>query len=782
MDYKNILDLIGRTPIVPIVRLNPFKNVRIFAKLESFNPGGSVKDRIAFNMIDTAEKSGELTPDKIVLEATSGNTGIGMAMVCAVKGYRCMLVMPESASIERRKIMTAYGAEILLTPAKRGTDGAIEQAYAMARQHPDRYLLTDQFNNDANWMSHYLVTGKEIWEQTDGLVTDVVATLGTTGTAMGLCRYFAEFHPEVRVTAMEPFLGHKLQGLKNMKESYKPGIFDKKLPYQIINVPDEEAFKNARLLAQKEGIFVGMSSGAAFCAALSRAEQIESGVIVAIFPDGGEKYLSTTLYSKEEPKLPKTPQLRFYNTMSKRKEIFTPISENKVTFYACGPTAHEYANLAHCRRFLLADILYRVLENKGYAVQYCMNFTDLDDNTIQGAELSNQSIGEFTSGFISEFEKDIELLGVKKATQYPRASQHVDTMIQIAAQLVKKGYAYEKHGSIYFDISKFLQYGALSGVDISKIQSGRTVDLDNYEKDSPVDFTLLKRSTLGELKKGIFYATEWGNVRPGWHIECAAMSLHYLGETVDIHTSGRDLIFPHHENEIAIAEALTGKPLANYWIHSELVLVDGKKMSRDLNNIVTCRSVVEKGYSPREVRFYLLHTHYRKPINFSFRRLDSARKSLKRLDEFVRKLLCLPPGLPHPKVASYLSDMETRFFAAMDDDLNVSKALASVFDFVKKTNPILSDSQLDRDQKQYIREALQRIDKVLNIFKLEECPITPEINKLIREREEARRAKDWERADNARDELTRQGINVIDTATGPVWKEVGKSMKESLPD
>ncbi|MDH3392583.1 MAG: cysteine synthase family protein, partial [Desulfobulbaceae bacterium] len=266
MSYPNILDRIGNTPLVAIKHLNPNPKVQILAKIESFNPGGSVKDRIAFQMIHEAEESGALTPDKVVLEATSGNTGIGMAMVCAVKGYRCQLVMPESASIERRKIMKAYGAEILLTPAKRSTDGAIEQAYAMAREHPDRYFLTDQFNNDANWRAHYLNTGPEIWQQTDGKVTDVVATLGTSGTVMGLCNYFSEHHPSVEVSAMEPFYGHKIQGLKNMKESYKPGIFDKNKPARIINIVDEDAFAMARRLAREEGIFVGMSSGAAMCA------------------------------------------------------------------------------------------------------------------------------------------------------------------------------------------------------------------------------------------------------------------------------------------------------------------------------------------------------------------------------------------------------------------------------------------------------------------------------------------------------------------------------------
>jgi len=227
MKKKTILDYIGNTPLVPINRLNPHKDVEIWAKIEAFNPAGSVKERIALSMIEDGEKSGTLTPDKIVLEATSGKTGIGLAMVCAVKGYRCQLVMPESASIERRKIMTAFGAQILLTPAKKSTDGAIEQAYAMARQHPDRYFMTDQFNNEANWRAHYNHTGPEIWQQTNGKVTDVVATMGTSGTVMGLCEYFGDQHPEVRVTAMEPFFNHKIQGLKNMKESYRPGIFDK---------------------------------------------------------------------------------------------------------------------------------------------------------------------------------------------------------------------------------------------------------------------------------------------------------------------------------------------------------------------------------------------------------------------------------------------------------------------------------------------------------------------------------------------------------------------------
>ncbi len=771
--FSNILALIGNTPLVSIRRLNPFKEVTILAKLESFNPGGSIKDRIALNMIEDAESSGELTPDRIVLEATSGNTGIGLAMVCAVKGYRCQLVMPESASIERRKIMIAYGAEILLTPARRATDGAIEQAYTMAREHPARYFLTDQFNNPANWQTHYKLTGPEIWAQTGGKVTDVIATLGTTGTAMGLCRYFAEHHPEVKVTAMEPFLDHKLQGLKNMKESYVPGIFERGAPHQIINIPDEEAFVKARQLAELEGVFVGMSSGAAMCAALTTAGQIGKGVIVVIFPDGGEKYLSTNLYGLEEsrPEAEPVSQLRFYNTLSRRKEVFKPINSDEVTFYTCGPTAHEPATMSHCRRFIHSDLVNRVLGHKGYRVKFYMNFTDLDDNTIRGAAENHQSVRDFTARYVDQFKEDIEALGVLKAAGYPQASEHVSRMIDMARQLVEKGFAYEKHGSIYFDISKFSRYGRLSGIDLAKIQSGKTVDLDNYEKDSPVDFTLLKRSTLTELKSGIFFDTEWGKMRPGWHIECAAMSCHFLGDTIDIHSSSRDLMFPHHENEIAIAEALSGKPLANYWLHSELFLVDGKKMSRAGGSLLTLRELLAKGYSPRQIRYYLLRTHYRKPINFSLKRFDAALAGLKRLDEFCSKLLCLPPGLPHPEVATYLTGMEEVFFAALDDDLNVSKAFGALFDFVKKVNPILSAGNLDREQKEYILETLRRMNTILNLLKLDRCPLAPEIDKLIRDREAARRSGDWAKADGVRRELAEQGIEVSDTAKGTVWKE-----------
>jgi cysteinyl-tRNA synthetase len=768
----SILDLIGNTPLVPIVRLNQQPGVTILAKLESYNPGGSVKDRIALSMIEAGEQSGELTRDKIVLEATSGNTGIGLAMVCAAKGYRCQLVMPESASVERRLIMQAYGAEIILTPAKRSTDGAIEKAYAMGREHPDLYFLTDQFNSEANWQAHYRNTAPEIWKQTDGRVTDIVSTLGTSGTAMGLCKWYNENHPEVRITAVEPYYEHKIQGLKNMKESYRPGIFDKSMPHRIVNVADADAYETARLLARKEGIFVGMSSGASLFVALQLAGEMKDGLIVAILPDGGERYLSTPLFVPKIKQESATRGLRLYNTMSRKKEEFQPIRKKRVTCYACGPTAYQSPNMGHCRRLVVADLIVRYLELKKFEVHSFMNFTDIDDNTIAGSAKAGLPLKEFTERYIDEFMLAAETLGIKKSSGYPKASEHVGDMIEITHDLIHKGYAYEKHGSIYFDISKFRPYGRLSGIDLSKIKTGKTVDLDNYEKDNPRDFTLLKRSTLDELKRGIFYETDWGNVRPGWHIECSAMSTRYLGETIDIHTASQDLMFPHHENEIAIAEALTGKPLANYWLHSGILLKDGKKMAEEHGNVLTLHDVLEKGYSGRELRFMLLAVHYRKPLHFSFRRLDSMCKALARLDEFTRKLLCLPPDLPHPDVAIFVADLENNFYDAMDDDLNISRAVGAMFDFIKKLNPVLQTGSLEREQKNKILDTLRKINCVLGILRLEQCPLAPEISQLISERERARRVKDWLAADIVRDQLLKKGISVLDTASGPVWEKI----------
>ena len=294
---QNILQTIGNTPLVKINKLNPNKKVGVYAKIESFNPSGSVKDRIALSMIEAAEKNKKLTKDKIILEATSGNTGIGLALVAAVKGYKLLLTMPRSVSIERRKILNAFGADILLTQAKDGTDGAIEKAYELARKSK-KYVLMDQFNNENNWKAHYKTTAEEILKQTKGKITVFVASMGTTGTVMGVSKKLKQYNKNIKIVGVEPFINHKIQGLKNLKEAYKPRIYDKTLLDEKINIKDEDAYETARLLAKKEGLFVGMSSGAAMFVALQKAKQLDGGLIVVLLPDTGERYLITDLFKK----------------------------------------------------------------------------------------------------------------------------------------------------------------------------------------------------------------------------------------------------------------------------------------------------------------------------------------------------------------------------------------------------------------------------------------------------------------------------------------------------
>ena len=764
--HNNILDTIGNTPIVPIRYLNQNDNVRIFAKLESFNPGGSVKDRIAVSMVEQAERSGELTKDKIIAEATSGNTGIGLALVAAIKGYRLILTMSESVSEERRKILKAFGADLRHTPSHLGTDGAIEEAYNLIREEPDKYWLADQFNNESNWMAHYNGTAVEIWEQTGGKVTMVVATMGTTGTAMGLSKRLKEYNPKIEIVGVEPYLGHSIQGMKNMKESYRPGIFDKDLLDRIVNIEDEEAFQMTRRLAKEEGIFVGMSSGAAMAVALKVAQEMKKGLLVVIFPDGGERYLSTNLFMDR-----KKADTKFYNTLSRQKDVFIPIKENKVSIYSCGPTVSKLINIVDCRRYIVADLLRRYLEFKGFAVTHIMNITDLDDKTIQGSEAAGEEIKRFTGRYYKEFLKDMDTLNIKRATSYPLASEHVEGMIDITQKLLERGFAYERLRSVYFDISRFNDYGKLSRVDLNKIRVGKTVDLDQYEKDNPRDFTLLKRSTLNELKRGIFFSTRWGSVRPGWHIECAAMAMRYLGETFDIHTGSTDLIFPHHENDIAISEALLGKPLANYWVHNELV--KGKKTPEiPAEETVTLRDVLNKGYIGREIRYWLISAHYRKAIDFSWSRLDIAKNTVSRLDRFVHKLRSCQKGPVNSEVNQLIYDLKHRFVEAMDDDLNIAPALATLFGFIHEINRIMDSNGLGQADRNRIEDVLSRLNSVLMVMDLTEAEASKEIEELVKERAYARQKKDWAKADKMRDEVKKLGFEVIDTKAGTRWREI----------
>jgi cysteinyl-tRNA synthetase len=765
--YDNILQLIGNTPLILINRLNPNPNVNIYAKLESQNPGGSVKDRIALQMIEEAERRGELTPEKTIIEATSGNTGIGMAMVAAVKGYRISLAMPETASLERQKILKALGAEILLTSGALGTDGSIEKVYELVRRFPDRYYMPDQFNNEDNWKAHYYGTATEIWEQTEGKVTHVIMTLGTTGTAIGVTRRLKEYEKNVQTIAVEPYMGHKIQGLKNMKESYVPGIFDKEIMDEIIHIEDAEAFETARKLAREEGLFVGMSAGASMAAALRISRDLTQGTVVAILPDGGERYLSTNLFTTLME-----PDFRFYNTFSRQKEDFKPISEGKVSLFTTGPAVGESLDMTESRRSVVADLLRRYLAYKGFEINQVVNITDMGEKALLDPGRTDSDLDANAKRYMEICRRDLNVLGVQPATYYPRTSEHVDDILDISKGLMEKGFAYEKLRSIYFDISKFSDYGRLSRVDLQKIKLGKTVDLEAYEKLNPRDFTLLRRATLAELKRGIYLKTSWGNVLPSLHLETVALAMKQLGETIDIHVSSLDFLFPHNENEIAIAQAATGKPLANYYIHCERVLMDGKKMSREGEDRVTVQQLLDGGYSGRQIRYWLLATHYRKPLHFDEGRLREAARGLERLDEFSRRLQHVVTDVAAEEVDQFVYEVEQNFDQAMGDDLNVSSALAAVFGFIRKLNPYLSEGRISENQKKTALAALERLDSVLNVLQCLEPELDEDTSRLLETRAEARRKKSWDVADRLRQKLLERGIKVVDTPEGTRWKRI----------
>ena len=762
--YNNILDLIGNTPIVEIRNLNPNKNVKIYAKLEGHNPGGSIKDRTALYMIEKAEGKGLLTAEKTVLEATSGNTGIGLALVAAVKGYKITLVLSESASEERKKILKALGAELVLTPTNLGTDGAIEVVYEMLREHPDKYFVPDQHNNEDNILAHYYGTAEEIWYQTDKKVTMVVAALGTSGTAMGVSRKLKEYNKNIRIVGVEPYLHHKIQGLKNMQESYRPGIFDRGHLDEKANILDDDAFEMARKLTREEGILAGMSSGAAMHVALEKARETKEGLIVVIFPDSGERYLSTELFADREE-----TSLSLYNTLTRNKESFRPIGTDQILIHSCGPTVHDIPHIGTYRRFAVSDMISRYLEFKGYKVKHVSNIIDLADRSINGADRAGMDIRKFTKEHTETFFSDLDKLNISHDNTYPVASENVDLMVKLVERLVGKGYAYEKLKSVYFDISRLDDYGLLSNIDLANVRHSRTVDQDNYEKDSPVDFTLLKRSTLTELKGGIYFKTRWGNVRPGWHLECAALAMEYLAETFDIYISGSDIIFPHCENVMAIGKAATGEKLANYWLASELVMMEGKKMSRSTDNSFTVSALEARGYSGGEIRYFLLSSHYRKPLTFSFGALDTACNTIKRLNNFIQRLIRFVPGDGHTDVDQLVYDVRKGFAEAMDDDFNISEALACVFEFVRKINISLTGKQLNIKQRDMILDTMRGVNSILRIMNFEEETLGEDATRLMEERKKARAAGNWERSDHLREKLSTMGIIVHDTPEGMIW-------------
>jgi len=496
--------------------------------------------------------------------------------------------------------------------------------------------------------------------------------------------------------------------------------------------------------------------------AAREAARMQAGTLVVILPDGGERYLSTSLFDVREK-----VELSLFNSMSRGKEPFHPLVPGQVSVYSCGPTAHAGLTAGECRRFLFSDLLCRYLSYRGFEVNHVMNITDLDDKTILGSEASGEELSDFTGRHIAAFMEDFADLGIQPASAYPRASEHVEDMVALARKLVERGVAYEKLRSLYFDISRFTDYGRLSGIDLDKIRLGATVDLDEYEKSNPRDFTLLKRSRLSELKRGIYTKTEWGNVRPSWHIQCAAMSMKHLGETYDIHTSGRELVFPHHENEIAIAGALTGKPLARYWLHCDQVRAVPQE-GAERQERVSLADLRRQGFSGREIRFWLLSIHYRKPVACDPARVEMARRSLKRLDSCVSGLLQVNrEGTPYADLSQLLYDLKSGFTTAMDDDLNMSAALAAVFGIVKRINSLLGRQRLTADDAAKLLDALRGIDRVLNVFDFKDILERPDVRRMITERNDARRNRDWAAADAIREKLAAMGVTLKDRRAAP---------------
>ncbi len=768
--FSNVLEAIGNTPLIRINRLNPNPKVTLFVKWEAKNPGGSVKDRPALSLIEAAEREGLLTPSKIIIEATSGNTGIGLAMVAAVKGYRLVLAMPETASLERQKILKAFGAELLLTPGSKATDGAIEEVYRLVRENPDLYFMPDQFNSPANPAAHHEHTGPEIYDQTEGKVNVVVVTLGTTGTAMGILHAMKERNPAIQVIGVEPYPGHKVQGLKNMKESYVPGIFDRHALDGVENIKDEEAFEMARRLAKEEGIFAGMSSGAAMAVAARLAAARDDGIIVALLPDGGDRYLSTNLFTTLLE-----PDFRFYNLLQRQKVDFKPVQEGKVRIFVTGSPLDKPLSLQESRRFLLADLLARFLRQKNFSVNQVILAPDLDSSAIQESRTANLDHAVYAQQQLEHFLSALDLLGIQRTYSCPKTSDHIDTIIEFTRLLIKKGTAYEKLRSVYFDLSTSSNYGVLSKVDPKKIHLGKTVDLDAYEKLNPRDFTLLKRSTLAELKQGVFLKTDWGNVLPTWHIAAASVAIHDLGSPIDIHVSSVDFLFPHLENLREIGEAITGKPFANIWMLCERIWSSQhERQASELDADLSVREFMAAGHTAMEVRYWLLSTHYRKPVHITPENILNARRGYERLKEFIsRAQHAQSSKLENAALPEIVFTLEQSFLEAMGDDLNLPLALAALFRFVRLVNPILDQSSFNEAQRTQILDVLKKLNGLIGVFDMELEPLSADDQALLHRRDEARKAQNWADSDRLREELGQRGLRVIDTATGTRWERAG---------
>ena len=465
--------------------------------------------------------------------------------------------------------------------------------------------------------------------------------------------------------------------------------------------------------------------------------------------------------------------LKFYNTLTRKLEVFKPIKKGYVSMYNCGPTTYNYAHIGNFRAYVCSDILRRYLEYKGYKVKQAMNLTDVDDKTIRDSQKAGKNLLEFTEFYNNAFFEDIDKLNILHAHVFPKATEHINEMIEIIKKCEKNGHTYEKDGSIYFKISSFKGYGKLAGLkfDAESLKAGARVKQDDYTKENAHDFALWK----GHDKEDgdVFWETEYGKGRPGWHIECSAMSTKHLGESFDIHTGGIDLIFPHHTNEIAQSEGATGKKFVNYWLHNEWMFVEGQKMSKRLGNFFTLREILEKGYSTKAVRYLLLSTNYRQKLNFTFQGLEAAQNALDKLFEFIDKLeMVAKAGVKGDDASKMADSVEKQFEKEMDNDLNISGALGAIFDFIRDVNKLMLEQKLGSAGAKKCLEAMNKFDKVLGVLQREKQDVSNEIEKLIAEREDARSKKDYQKADKIRDSLRKKGIELEDTPLGVKWKRV----------
>ncbi|MCL4518455.1 MAG: cysteine--tRNA ligase [Thaumarchaeota archaeon] len=473
--------------------------------------------------------------------------------------------------------------------------------------------------------------------------------------------------------------------------------------------------------------------------------------------------------------------IRFFNTLGRKIEEFKPMVAGEVKMYTCGPTVWNYPHIGNYRTFLFEDMLRRFLEYRGFKVRQVMNLTDVDDRIINIVTKNDLDLHDFTEKYAESFFEDLDFLRIERAEVYPRATKHVPDMVCIIKKLLQTEVAYRSEdGSIYFSIAKFPRYGFLSGLNISELKAGARVRQDDYDKNSAQDFALWKSWDENDGK--VYWDTTLGRGRPGWHIECTAMAMKYLGEHFDIHTGGVDNIFPHHENEIAQSEAYTGQKFVNYWLHSEHLLINEAKMAKRLGNEITIRNLRARGLDGYSVRFFLLSGHYRAQLNFTEQSMDQAAAAVKRINEFVTRLterLDVNEGSSsNPVVAELVGRTRSSYIEALENDLDSPTALAIVFELVSNGNRLLDERRLNGNDIHLLLEFMsndfnQVFGVIYPIVKTDELP--DEIRTLLKERENARKNKDWKRSDGLREKLLNLGIEVQDTPEGQKWRKTPQS-------